>query len=160
VQKQTAKRFSVKTMCRLGSEPFIIVRDDWLVFASSSFITGIAFDLVARFRKSNPNFRLVKAQKRRKFMKAEAWEVVDEVAGDLQAEIIRSLLESYGIQVWLSQEGAGRVYQMSVGTLGRAQILVPGNQLDEARQVLKKYYAGDLALPEDDHSDEGEDSEP
>jgi hypothetical protein len=65
-------------------------------------------------------------------MREEKWEVVDEVSGDLQAEILRGLLEAQGMQVWLSQEGAGRVYGLGLGELGKVQILVPSHQAGEA----------------------------
>jgi hypothetical protein len=68
--------------------------------------------------------------------------VVDEVAGELQAEIIRGLLEAQGIPTWLSQEGVGRVYGLGVGVLGRVQILVPSPYSEQARQVLDDYMAG------------------
>lgn len=89
-------------------------------------------------------------------MSEDDWEVVDEAAGELQAELIRSLLESFGLKTWISQEGAGRVHGLSVGRLGRAQILVPSSQADEAKNILQKYYAGELALPDEEpDADEG-----
>ncbi len=69
------------------------------------------------------------------------WEVADEVAGDLQAELLRGLLEAQGIRVWLSQEGAGRVYGLALGRLGRVQILVPTDEVEKARSILEDYYA-------------------
>ncbi|MGE5223327.1 MAG: putative signal transducing protein [Omnitrophica WOR_2 bacterium] len=87
------------------------------------------------------------------------WEVVDEVAGDLQAEILRGLLEAQEIQVWLSQEGAGKAYGVGLGRLGRVQILVPDYSAEAARQLLEEYYSGKLEaenppvddpLPEED----------
>jgi hypothetical protein len=92
-------------------------------------------------------------------MSDKSWEVVDEVAGDLQAEIVRTLLESFGLQVWLSQEGAGRAYAMNVGTLGRAQVLVPKTQAEDARKIIQKYYAGELAHPEEEYGNEDDGSE-
>ncbi len=72
------------------------------------------------------------------------WEVVDEVAGDLQAEILKGLLEAQEIQVWLSQEGAGKAYGVGLGALGRVQILVPDYSAEAARQILDEYYSGKL----------------
>jgi hypothetical protein len=78
-------------------------------------------------------------------MTGEHWEVVDEVPGDLQAEILRGLLEAQGLQVWLSQEGIGHsVYPVTLGTMGRVQILVPQEQSQAARALLADYYAGKL----------------
>jgi hypothetical protein len=74
-------------------------------------------------------------------MSEEKWEVADEVAGDLQAELLRGLLEAQGIRVWLSQEGAGRVYGLALGRLGRVQILVPSDSVEKARSIIEDYYA-------------------
>lgn len=70
------------------------------------------------------------------------WEVVEEVAGDIQAEIIRGLLEAHEIPVWLSQEGAGKVYSLGIGALGNVQILVPSDVSERARAILEDYHAG------------------
>lgn len=77
-------------------------------------------------------------------MSEERWEVVAEVAGELQAEILRGMLEAQGIKVWISQEGAGRAYGLGVGRLGKAQILVPKGKLDQANALLDDYYSGEL----------------
>jgi hypothetical protein len=75
-------------------------------------------------------------------MKDENWEIVDEVSGELQAELLRGLLEAQGIEVVLNQEGAGRAYGLNIGTLGQVQIMVPSHAAEEARQILDDYYAG------------------
>jgi flagellar biosynthesis/type III secretory pathway M-ring protein FliF/YscJ len=76
-------------------------------------------------------------------MAAKKWAVLDEVGGTLNAELIKGLLEAQGVSVVLSQEGAGHyAYAMSVGSLGQVQILVPEDNLEEARQILADYYAG------------------
>jgi len=89
----------------------------------------------------------------------EKWEVVDEVPGDLQAEILRGLLEAQGIKVWLSQEGIGHsVFPVTISPMGRVQILVPNDQLQFAQTVLNDYYAGKLEniefeVPPEDETD-------
>lgn len=76
-------------------------------------------------------------------MPAENWDVLVEIGGSFQAEILRGLLEAQGISVVLSQEGAGRsAYAVTVGPLGQVQILVPAEQLSAARQILDDYYHG------------------
>jgi hypothetical protein len=75
-------------------------------------------------------------------MSEENWEAIGEVAGDIQAEMLRGLLEAQGFRVWLSQEGAGRAYGLTLSTLGAVQILVPSDSAARARQVLDDYYAG------------------
>lgn len=75
-------------------------------------------------------------------MTGEKWQEVIEVFGELEAELLRGLLEAQGIPVILNQEGAGRAYGLNVGPLGTVQILVPASAVQNARQVLDDYYAG------------------
>jgi hypothetical protein len=78
-------------------------------------------------------------------MQAEKWERVDVINGDLQAELLRGLLEAQGIAVYLSQEGAGHnVYPVSIGPLARVELLVHSSDVEAAREILKKYYAGEF----------------
>jgi hypothetical protein len=77
-------------------------------------------------------------------MSEERWEVIVEVAGQLQAEIMRGMLEAQGIKVWISQEGAGKAYGVNVGRLGRVQILVPAGEVEQAKALLDEYYSGQL----------------
>ncbi len=73
-----------------------------------------------------------------------AWEVVYETSGSFLAEILRGLLEAQEIPVLISQEGAGRIYGVTVGTLGRTQILVPSQYLERAQEILAEYEANNL----------------
>lgn len=77
-------------------------------------------------------------------MTDEEWVLVDKVQGQLQAEIIKGLLEAQGIMVWLNPQGAARAYAVSVGTLGAVELLVPSSEAEQARQVLEAYYRGDF----------------
>jgi hypothetical protein len=72
------------------------------------------------------------------------WVLVDEVSGGIQAEILRGLLESQGISVWLNQEGAGKAYGITLPALGSVQILVPSDVEQRALELLNAYYAGEL----------------
>jgi len=69
------------------------------------------------------------------------WEIVDQVAGELQAELIRGILEAKDIKVVLSQEGVGHVYAMNIGLFGRVQVLVPKEDSSRAKQILSQYYS-------------------
>ena len=77
-------------------------------------------------------------------MSAEEWVLVDKVQGQLQAELIKGLLEAQGIMVWLNSQGAARAYAVTVGTLGAVEILVPSSAVEQARKVLEAYYRGDF----------------
>ena len=64
---------------------------------------------------------------------------IDSVAGMLEAEILRALLDSHNIKALLSQESAASVFGLGVGPLGRVDILVDSNQAAEAREILSNY---------------------
>jgi len=85
------------------------------------------------------------------------WEIVDQVAGELQAELIRGILEAQDIEVVLSQEGVGHVYAVNIGVIGRVQVLVPQKDSSRAKQILKQYYS-DTSYPVEDIEDNIEDS--
>jgi hypothetical protein len=55
-----------------------------------------------------------------------------------QAEILRSLLEAEGVRVMLSQEAAGSVIPVDVGAFGQVDLIVPAEQADLAREILKE----------------------
>ena len=88
------------------------------------------------------------------------WVVVDEVAGPLQAEILRGLLEAQGFTVSLLMEGVGRVHGLFVGPLANNQILVPDDQAELALKVLQDYYAGAFEQAETDEKENSVSEEP
>jgi len=73
---------------------------------------------------------------------------IDRVSGELQAEIIRGLLEAQGIPAMLSVEGAARAIGVNIGPFGEVEILVPEEYADQAFQVLADYRAGVFASQE------------
>ncbi|MCU0486869.1 MAG: DUF2007 domain-containing protein [Anaerolineales bacterium] len=77
-------------------------------------------------------------------MNQEEWVLIDTTAGQLQAEIVRGMLEAQGIQVWLNQAGAAHAYAMTVGSMGRVEVLVPSSASEQAQRILSDYYAGTL----------------
>lgn len=82
------------------------------------------------------------------------WAVVTTVSGSLQADILRTLLESRDIEVFLNQEGAGRAYGLNVGPLGEVQIMVPESQSQEAQQIIDDYYAGKFEVDDEETIEE------
>jgi hypothetical protein len=71
------------------------------------------------------------------------YEVLVEVYGRMEAELIESLLEAEGIDVELIQESVGHsIYPVSVDGLGRVQLFVPKDKFLEAREWLKIYKEG------------------
>jgi hypothetical protein len=68
------------------------------------------------------------------------WELLTEVQGRLEAEFIKSYLESEGIDTELFQESVGHyIYPVTVDGLGRVQIFVSKEQAEAARQILEAY---------------------
>ena len=77
-------------------------------------------------------------------MAENKWVELARVHGDLQAELLRGLLEAQDIPVVLSQEGAGRAIGLTVGPMGEVSILVASTHISQARRVLDQYQAGDF----------------
>ncbi|MCU0484910.1 MAG: DUF2007 domain-containing protein [Anaerolineales bacterium] len=93
-------------------------------------------------------------------MNDENWQVIDEVDGGLQAEILRGLLEAQGIQVLLSQEGISHfAFSVTVGPLSTVQILVPTSQVETATAILEDYRQGKFEAAGEEFPDIGESSE-
>ncbi len=94
-------------------------------------------------------------------MNRSKWERVETVSGDIYPELIRGLLESNGIPVILSQEGAGKsAYHFSVGPLSQVEIIVPSENLAQARELIDAFFAGKLESSfEDENPDDGEGSQ-
>jgi hypothetical protein len=68
------------------------------------------------------------------------WELLTQVQGRLEAELIKSFLEASGIEVELFQEAVGHhVYPVMVNGLGRVQIFVPKEQANEAKTIFEEY---------------------
>ncbi|GAP14694.1 hypothetical protein LARV_02468 [Longilinea arvoryzae] len=77
--------------------------------------------------------------------------------GHILAESIVSLLKSFGIDAFTSQESAGITYGLTVGPLGEAKIYVQETQLEDAKRILEQMEAGELQVPspENNPPDEG-----
>jgi hypothetical protein len=75
------------------------------------------------------------------------------VNGMIEAEILRGLLQSSGVRVWLSHEAAGTAIGINIAPLGTVDIMVQQSELERARRILDDYRAGRL---ETDDSDEGQ----
>ena len=58
--------------------------------------------------------------------------------GQLEAQVIKTKLESAGIPVLLSYESAGLVLGLTVDGLGEVRVMVPARWADVARQLLSE----------------------
>jgi hypothetical protein len=70
--------------------------------------------------------------------------VVYSAPGQLQAQIVKGLLEAQGIPAQLSGEGAGAAYGLTVGPLGMVDILVPASRAAEAEKLIAEMESGAL----------------
>ena len=77
-------------------------------------------------------------------MQKQSWQTVITVQGELQAEVVRGLIEAQGIPVNLSQEGVARAYGLGVGPLSEVEIMVPDNYVQTAKDVIERYQAGEF----------------
>jgi hypothetical protein len=60
------------------------------------------------------------------------------VEGSMEAEIIKSKLESFHIPVLLKFESAGHIFGITMNGLGKVRVMVPKSFLPEARKILTK----------------------
>jgi len=67
------------------------------------------------------------------------WELLTEVQGRAEAEVLKSYFMAYGIDVELFQETVGQLYPTSLDIFGRVELFVSKEQANEARQLLKEY---------------------
>jgi hypothetical protein len=73
-------------------------------------------------------------------MSSKQWIQVGDVSDPFEAEMLRGLLEAQGIQVIITQEGAGKAIGLTGGRLGSAEVYVAPHQADEARKLLDEYF--------------------
>ena len=68
------------------------------------------------------------------------WELLTEVQGRLEADLLKSYFEAYGIDVELFQEAVGHhIYPVTVDGLGRVQLFVSKEQAEQAKALLSEY---------------------
>lgn len=76
-------------------------------------------------------------------MEEMKYEKLTDVQGRLEANMVESYLEAQGIDVELIQESIGQSsYALTVDGIGRVQIFVPKDKIDEARVLLRELNEG------------------
>ena len=82
---------------------------------------------------------------------APRW-VVIAIVSAIEAEVMRSKLESEGIPCLLQREAAGSVFGITIGPLGEVRVLVPEPLADRAFDLLNEGEMDetDEALEEED----------
>ena len=59
--------------------------------------------------------------------------------GQVEAEILKGLLQANDIDVWLNQESAGSAIGLGMGPMAEVEIMVRADQADRARKLLKDH---------------------
>ena len=68
------------------------------------------------------------------------YELLTEVNGRMQAELLKSYLEAEGIKVELFQEAVGHhIYPVMIDGLARVQVFVPKTQAEDAHKLLDDF---------------------
>ena len=68
------------------------------------------------------------------------YELLTEVNGRMQADLIQSYLEAEGIKVELFQEAVGHhIYPVMIDGLARVQVFIPKEQIVDARKLLEAF---------------------
>ncbi len=62
---------------------------------------------------------------------------VYKAKGDLEAQVIKGLLESYGIPCLLQSHAASSVHPFAIDGLGEVRIMVPEKAADEAKRLIE-----------------------
>ncbi len=58
-------------------------------------------------------------------------------ASDMEAQVIRSLLESYGIPCLLKSKVAPSVHMFAVGGMGEVRVMVRDSMVEKARELIR-----------------------
>jgi hypothetical protein len=68
------------------------------------------------------------------------YELLTEITGRMQAELLESFLEANGVDVELFQESIGHsIYPVNVDMLGYVQVFVPKEKLKKAKKLLEDF---------------------
>ena len=82
------------------------------------------------------------------------WELLTDVQGRLQADLLKSYFEAYGIEVELFQEALGQhIFPTNLDLLGNVQLFVSKEQAEGARKLLEEYYSQENEDNEDDEKE-------
>jgi hypothetical protein len=69
--------------------------------------------------------------------------------GEIESEQVRAFLEANEITTMEQGEALRKTHGMVLDGLGEVRILVPADQEEDARELLKRVEQGELALPDD-----------
>ncbi len=68
------------------------------------------------------------------------YELLTEISGRMQADLLESFLEANGVDVELFQESVGHtIYPVNVDALGNVQVFVPKEDIKKAKKLLEEF---------------------
>ena len=62
---------------------------------------------------------------------------VYKAKGELEAQVIKGMLESYGIPCLFQSHAASSVHTFAIDGMGEVRILVPEDKADEAMRLIR-----------------------
>jgi hypothetical protein len=72
------------------------------------------------------------------------YELLTEISGRMQADLLESFLEANGVDVELFQESVGHtIYPVNINTLGNVQVFVPKEKIKKAKKLLEEFNKED-----------------
>ena len=73
-------------------------------------------------------------------MNKRNYQLVWKAAGDLDAQILKNYLDSFGIEVLLYEESIGKTFGFTSAPLGEVEVYVPNAQAEVAIEIISKLY--------------------
>ncbi|MBI2832290.1 MAG: DUF2007 domain-containing protein [Chloroflexi bacterium] len=70
-------------------------------------------------------------------VKKESAVEVYKATGEMEALVIKSLLESYGIPCFFKSNAAPSVHVLTIDGLGQYKIMVPASAAEEAKELIR-----------------------
>jgi len=68
------------------------------------------------------------------------YELLTEITGRMQADLLKSFLEANGVDVEMFQESVGQtIYPVNVDMLGYVQVFVLHEKIELARQLFEEF---------------------
>ena len=71
------------------------------------------------------------------------WVTVQKTSGTTEAEILRSMLESFGIPARVSGETIRTPFGQSIDGMGIALLLVPADRASDAQDILAEHFTAE-----------------
>ncbi|UCG54116.1 MAG: DUF2007 domain-containing protein [Dehalococcoidia bacterium] len=70
------------------------------------------------------------------------WKMIEvyKAKGELEAQVIKGMLASYGIPCLFQSHAASSVHTFAIDGMGEVRLLVSEDQVDEAKRLIRSDY--------------------